>query len=255
MSQSARSSCVWGWQAGSPRTCPHTAPPRPHAKPTPEAGQESQSQGLPTTHVLPNLTRLLLCLRGKPGRIQTLGHIPATGKDRPLTLPVLRRLPLTGSRGTFAKVNQITFQAQPTEALQSLSWVLSSSHPVGLATQALAEGFWARILPLVSPDFFQLAKLSRLIGLKICLRPQVAGNNRLSTAGSACLQALVYMSPHGKSPPQMSHGHHQVTLSYPSLLISEMAGLSASCTWLAVHLSSTQGCQSHEVKGHVCPKA
>lgn len=92
VSQSARSSCVWGWQAGSPRTCPHTAPPRPHAKPTPEAGQESQSQGLPTTHVLPNLTRLL-CLRGKPGRIRMLGHTPAAGKDRPLTL---RTLLLTG---------------------------------------------------------------------------------------------------------------------------------------------------------------
>lgn len=82
MSQSARSSRVWGWQAGSLRTCPHTAPPRPHAKPTPEAGQESQSQGLPTTHVLPNLTRLL-CLRGKPGRIQTPGYIPDTREDRP----------------------------------------------------------------------------------------------------------------------------------------------------------------------------
>lgn len=120
MSQSARSSCVWGWQAGSPRTCPHTAPPRPHAKPTPETGQEPQSQGLPTTHVLPNLTRLL-CLRGKPGRIQTLGHIPATRKDRPLTLPALPRSLLTGSQGLLQRsFRSIAVQAQPTEVPQTL---------------------------------------------------------------------------------------------------------------------------------------
>lgn len=70
--------------------------------------------------------------------------------------------------GPLQKVSQITFQAQPTEALQNLSWVLSSLHPVGLATgckEPLAAGFWARILPLVSPDFFQPTKLPRLIDL------------------------------------------------------------------------------------------
>lgn len=115
--------------------------------------------------------------------------------------------PCQSSRGlcsqvvrTFAKVNQIKFQAQPTEALQSLSWVLSISHPVGLAIQPLAAGFWERTLPLVSPDFFRLAELPRLIELKIYLGLQVAGNNRFSPASSALLEALVYITILGHSP-------------------------------------------------------
>lgn len=48
-----------GRQAGCPGTCPHTAPLRPHAKPTPESGQEQQSRGLPTAHILPSLLCLL----------------------------------------------------------------------------------------------------------------------------------------------------------------------------------------------------
>lgn len=163
MSQSARSSCVWGRQAGSPRTCPHTAPPRPHAKPTPETGQESQSQGLPTTHVLPNLT-CLLCLRGRPGRIQTLGHTPATREDRSLTLPVLPRSLLTGSQGPLQRsIRSITVRAQPTEALHSLNLLLTKVlafyrawPPAPLLLGSRQE------FCLISSGFFLLAKWSRL---------------------------------------------------------------------------------------------
>lgn len=50
---------ISGRRAGSPGTCPHMAPPRPYAEPTPESGQEQQSQGLPTAHGLPSILRLL----------------------------------------------------------------------------------------------------------------------------------------------------------------------------------------------------
>lgn len=58
-SQPTCGSCFWGRQAGCPRTCPHMAPQQPHTKPTPESGQEQQSRGLPTAHILPSLLRLL----------------------------------------------------------------------------------------------------------------------------------------------------------------------------------------------------
>lgn len=48
-----------GRQAGCPGTCLHMAPPQLQAKPTPESGQEQQSRGLPTAHILPSLLRLL----------------------------------------------------------------------------------------------------------------------------------------------------------------------------------------------------
>lgn len=117
-----------GWQAGSPRTCPHTAAPRPHAKPTPEAGQESQSRGLPTTHVLPKLTRLL-CLRGKPGRIQALGRRPTPGKDWPLTLhSVPLRLLLTGSQGPSQR--SIRLPPRPSPRRLSRALVGCSTLPI-----------------------------------------------------------------------------------------------------------------------------
>lgn len=89
--------------------------------------------------------------------------------------------------------------------------MLSSSHPGGLATQPLAAGFWARVLPLVSPDFFLLAKLPRLMELKICWElwggwREVAGNNKLSLAGSAPPQALLYVTTLGKPSPSVPLG-------------------------------------------------
>lgn len=64
-------------QAGCPGTCPHMAPSRLHAKPTPESGQERQSRGLPSAHILPSLLRLL-----QQGTRPLTYHLPSTFGDR-----------------------------------------------------------------------------------------------------------------------------------------------------------------------------
>lgn len=94
--------------------------------------------------------------------------------SHPARPPEDAALRLTGSRGPLQR--SVRSRSRPSP--QSLSWVLRSSHPAGLATQPLAAGFWTRVLPLVSPDFFLLAKLPRLIELKICRGRGERGESR-----------------------------------------------------------------------------